>query len=64
MACSDAADRIFVFGGQVGMTQSEYSDELWSYDYNSNTWTKAGPQRGPGAVRKRGSTPSISDDPR
>jgi hypothetical protein len=43
MACSDAADRIFVFVGQVGMTQSEYSDKLWSYDYNSNTWTKAGP---------------------
>lgn len=43
MAYSDAADRVFVFGGQVGMTQDNYTNETWSYDHNSNTWTKLGP---------------------
>jgi hypothetical protein len=43
MTYSDAADRIFVFGGHVGMTQFNFTNESWSYDHSSNTWTKAGP---------------------
>ena len=40
---STAADRVIVFGGQVGSTQGKYSGETWAYDYNTNTWTNVTP---------------------
>lgn len=39
MVYSSAADRVILFGGQVESTEPKYSNETWTYDLNSNTWT-------------------------
>jgi len=36
---SSAADRVILFGGQVESTEPKYSNETWTYDLNTNTWT-------------------------
>jgi N-acetylneuraminic acid mutarotase len=36
---STAADRVILFGGQVESTEPKYSNETWTYDLNTNTWT-------------------------
>lgn len=41
---STAADRVILFGGQIGSTRYKYSDETWTYDLNTNTWTNAMPK--------------------
>ncbi len=43
MVYNIAADRVYLFGGQIGSTQFNYSNETWSYDFNTNTWTKVPP---------------------
>jgi hypothetical protein len=42
MEYSPAADRVIVFGGKV-WDVSGFTDEMWSYDYNSDTWEKLTP---------------------
>jgi N-acetylneuraminic acid mutarotase len=39
MAYSSAVDRVILFGGQVDNTQFNYTNEIWTYDINTNTWT-------------------------
>lgn len=41
---STADDRVILFGGQVGFTDEfNYTDKVWSYDFNTNTWTDVTP---------------------
>jgi N-acetylneuraminic acid mutarotase len=40
---STAADRIILFGGQVGSRNFNYTGETWTYDLNTNTWTNVKP---------------------
>jgi hypothetical protein len=40
---STAAERVILFGGQVGSTRDKYSGETWAYDFNTNTWTNVTP---------------------
>ncbi|MFO7624537.1 MAG: kelch repeat-containing protein [Anaerolineales bacterium] len=35
---SSAAEQVILFGGQL-FTQFDYTDQTWSFDLNSNTWT-------------------------
>jgi N-acetylneuraminic acid mutarotase len=44
MVYSVATDRIILFGGESddGVPYT-YTDEVWAYDYNNNTWTKMTP---------------------
>ena len=43
MVYSAAADRVILFGGQVGWTEFEYTGETWTYELNTNTWTNVTP---------------------
>jgi N-acetylneuraminic acid mutarotase len=43
MAYIPSADRIILFGG--GADRQRFDSEIWIYDPNANTWTKAGPWR-------------------
>lgn len=38
LAYGSAVDQIILFGGQVG-SAFDYTDQTWSFDLNSNTWT-------------------------
>jgi hypothetical protein len=38
LAYSSAADRVILFGGQVG-GQLDFTDRTASFDYNTTTWT-------------------------
>jgi N-acetylneuraminic acid mutarotase len=44
MAYSTVADRVILFGGQLGAAEFKYTGETWSYDLNTNTWTNVTPQ--------------------
>jgi hypothetical protein len=39
MMYNPAADRVILFGGQQDAQQFEYTEETWSYDLNTDTWT-------------------------
>ena len=41
---SPATDRLILFGGQIEHTLFKYSNETWTYDLNTNTWTNMTPQ--------------------
>ncbi|MGA2113024.1 MAG: kelch repeat-containing protein [Anaerolineales bacterium] len=43
MVYSPATDRIILFGGGVGGSDSNYTAETWSYDFNANAWTDVTP---------------------
>ena len=38
MAYAESQDRIFVFGGRVQESDEVRQNELWAYDYNSDSW--------------------------
>jgi hypothetical protein len=44
MAYNSVADRVIMFGGQVDKTSFKYTNETWTYDFNTNTWTNMTPQ--------------------
>lgn len=39
MVYSPVTDRLILFGGQFEHTAFKYSNDTWSYDLNTNTWT-------------------------
>jgi hypothetical protein len=43
MVYNSSADRVVLFGGQVGYKLDYYSGETWTYDLNTNTWTNVTP---------------------
>ena len=43
MMYDTTADRVILFGGQVNAKEFEYAADTWSYDPNTNTWTKVTP---------------------
>lgn len=47
MAYDTDSDRVILFGGWTGTTQS---NETWAYDYNTNTWTNVAPATSPATV--------------
>jgi hypothetical protein len=40
------SDRIIMFGG-ITLTNFQFVDETWVYDYNTNTWTNMQPRKHP-----------------
>ena len=38
-------DRTILFGGQIGGAQFSYSEEIWVFDLNTNTWTNITPEQ-------------------
>jgi hypothetical protein len=36
---SPAIDRLILFGGQVGISLIDFTNETWTFDFNTNTWT-------------------------
>jgi hypothetical protein len=38
LAYSSAAEQVILFGGQL-FSEYDYTDQTWSLDLNSNTWT-------------------------
>jgi N-acetylneuraminic acid mutarotase len=44
LAYSPAADRIILFGGTISNLNMILSNETWSYDFNTNTWTNMTPK--------------------
>jgi len=40
MAYAANQDQIYVFGGRVQASDKDRQNELWAYDYNSDTWNK------------------------
>ena len=38
MVYSTAAERVILFGGQVGLVNFQYTEKTWTYDLNTNTW--------------------------
>ncbi|MFW9953644.1 MAG: kelch repeat-containing protein, partial [Candidatus Thorarchaeota archaeon] len=47
MVYDSESDRIIMFGGFVSSAEDQMSDETWTYDYNSNTWTEIVPTTSP-----------------
>ena len=45
MAYDAESDRVVVFGGSSDT--SDFTNETWSYDYNTNTWTNMTPSNSP-----------------
>ncbi|MFW9796322.1 MAG: kelch repeat-containing protein [Candidatus Thorarchaeota archaeon] len=52
MAYHSGADRMVLFGGHVSGSGASWlnHNETWTYDYNSNTWTKMSPAIAPPAM--------------
>jgi hypothetical protein len=44
MVYSTVTDQVLLFGGELddGVLFT-YTNEIWAYDYNNNTWTKLTP---------------------
>jgi uncharacterized cupredoxin-like copper-binding protein/N-acetylneuraminic acid mutarotase len=52
MAYDAESDRVVLFGGSTGFpggTAGDVSDETWTYDLNTNSWTNVTPAVGPSA---------------
>lgn len=43
MVYAPTVDRVILFGGQVGTSDSNYTGETWSYDFSTNAWTDVTP---------------------
>ena len=43
MAYNSTTDRMVLFGGVTGYVPDVFSNETWTYDYNTNTWTNVTP---------------------
>lgn len=41
------SNRIILFGGEVKQARSQYDDETWTYDFESNLWTNMNPPAKP-----------------
>ena len=41
---SPAADRVILFGGAISFSNQNFSDETWSFDFNTNTWINVTPK--------------------
>ncbi|MEE9237841.1 MAG: kelch repeat-containing protein, partial [Thermoplasmata archaeon] len=51
MAYDSESDRVVLFGGSTATT---FSDETWTYDLNTNTWTDVTPAVGPSGRANQG----------
>jgi hypothetical protein len=40
----NAADRIIIFGGWIDHDETNFSNQTWSYDFNTDTWTNLTPK--------------------
>lgn len=46
LAYDSESDRIIMFGGYTHLNTAGLQDETWTYDYNTQTWTKMNPVGG------------------
>jgi N-acetylneuraminic acid mutarotase len=44
MVYVSSKDKVYLFGGDLCTDVCQLSNELWTYDYNTNTWEKIIPE--------------------